>query len=79
MGGGVQEGTMLLVLLSAGFQSLPPIPTITLGPSGSDSWVGGRAYVHSITLWVSPVNFPVRLGVSPAAASTPTGVLSQRL
>ena len=30
------------------------------------------------TLWVSPTNSPVRLGVSPAAASTPTGVFSQR-
>ena len=29
-------------------------------------------------LWVSPVNSPVRLGVSPTAASTPTGVYSQR-
>ena len=27
---------------------------------------------------VSPMNSPVRLGVSPAAASTPTGVFSQR-
>ena len=29
-------------------------------------------------LWVSPTNSPVRLGVSPAAASTPTAVFSQR-
>ena len=29
-------------------------------------------------LWVSPTNSPVRLGVSPAAASTPTGVFNQR-
>ena len=29
-------------------------------------------------LWVSPMNSPVRLGVSPTAASTPTGVYSQR-
>ena len=28
--------------------------------------------------WVSPVNSPVRLGVSPAAASTPTGIFNQR-
>ena len=33
--------------------------------------------VHSRPLWVSPTNSPVRLGVSPAAASTPTGVSSQ--
>ena len=34
--------------------------------------------VHSRTLWVSPTNSPVRLLVSPAAASTPTGVFNQR-
>ena len=38
---GVQEGTVLLALLSAGFQSLPPLSTSKLGPSGADSWVGG--------------------------------------
>ena len=32
----------------------------------------------SRTLWVSPTNSPVRLGVSPAAASTRTGVFSER-
>ena len=36
------------------------------------------AYVCSRTLWVSPMNPPVRLGVSPAAASPPTDVFSQR-
>ena len=40
-GGGVPEGTMLLAQLSAGFQSLPPLPTSKLGPSGAVSWVGG--------------------------------------
>ena len=44
-GGGVQEGTMTLDLLSAGFQSLPPLPTIKLGPSGAESQVGGFVYV----------------------------------
>ena len=62
---------MPLVQLSTGFQSLPPLPTSKLGPSGADSWVGGFC-VHSKTLWVSPVNSPVRLGVSPTT-STPTG------
>ena len=38
----------------------------------------GWACVHSRILWVSPMNCPVRLGVSPTAASTPTGVCSQR-
>ena len=33
--------------------------------------------VPSRALWVSPMNSHVRLGVSPATASTPTGVFSQ--
>ena len=44
-GGGVREGTMRLVQLSTGFQSLPPLPTSKLGPSSGDSWVGGFVYV----------------------------------
>ena len=39
---------------------------------------GGWACACSRTLWVSPTNSPVKLGVSPAAASTPTGFYSQR-
>ena len=57
----------MLALLSASFQSLPPLPTSKVGPSGADSR----------TLWVSPMNSPVKLGVSPAAASTPRGVFNQ--
>ena len=38
----------------------------------------GWACAHSRPLWVSPTTSPVRLGVSPAAASTPTGVFNQR-
>ena len=34
--------------------------------------------VCSRTLWVSPTNSSVSLGVSPTAASTPTGVFNQR-
>ena len=68
---------MLLAQLSASFQSLPPLPTSRLGPSGADSWVGGFC-VYSRTFWVSATNSPVRLGVSPTAASTSTGVFSQR-
>ena len=71
-GGGVQEGRMPLALLSAGFQSLPLLPTIKLGPSGR--W----ACVRSGTLWVSPMNSPVRWGMSPIT-STLTGVFSQWL
>ena len=37
-------------------------------------WVG---FVCSRTLWVSPRNSPVRLGVSPTATSTPTVVFNQ--
>ena len=44
-GGGVQEGKMQLSGLSASFQSLPPLPTNNLGPSGADSRVGGFVYV----------------------------------
>ena len=56
---------MPLVPLSASFQSLPPLPTSKLGPPGADSQVGGFC-VHSRTLLVSPMNSPLRLGVSPA-------------
>ena len=34
--------------------------------------------IYSRTLWVSPTTSAVRLGVSPAAASTPMGVFNQR-
>ena len=44
-GGGVTEGTTLLAQFSAGFQSLPPLPTSKLHPSGADSQVGGFVYV----------------------------------
>ena len=64
--------------LSAGFQSLPPLPTIKLGPSAANSQVGGWACASSRPMWVSPMTSPVRLGVSPAAASTPMGVFIQR-
>ena len=38
----------------------------------------GWACSHSRPLWVSPTTSPMRLGVSPAAAPTPTGVFNQR-
>ena len=38
----------------------------------------GWACAHSRPLWVSPMTSPMRLGVSPAAAPTPTGVFNQR-
>ena len=42
-------------------------------------FLGGWVCACSRTLWVSPINSPVRLGVSPVATSTPTSVFSQRL
>ena len=45
MWGGVQEGTVPLAQLLAGFQSLLPLPTSKFGLSGADSWVGGFVYV----------------------------------
>ena len=38
----------------------------------------GWACARPRSLWVSPVTSPVRLGVSPAAAPTPTGAFNQR-
>ena len=38
----------------------------------------GWAYARPRPLWVSPTTSPVRLGVSPAAAPTPTGIFNQR-
>ena len=40
-------------------------------------FLSGWACAHSRPLWVSPTTAPVRLGVSPAAAPTPTGVFNQ--
>ena len=44
-GGRVREGTELLAQLSAGFLSLPPLPTSKLGPSSADSQVGHFVYI----------------------------------
>ena len=37
----VPERTMLMVQVSAGFQSVLPLSTSKLGPSGADSQMGG--------------------------------------
>ena len=63
---------MPLAPLSAGFQSLPPLSTINC-TTIVVLIAGGWVCVHSRPLWVPPTNSPVRLGVSPTAASTPTG------
>ena len=44
-GGEVQEGTMPLVQLLAGLQSLPPLATNKLGHSVADSHVGRCVYI----------------------------------
>ena len=44
-------------------------------------WCGfmsGWACAHSRPLWFSPTTYPVRLGVSPAAAPTPLVFFTQR-
>ena len=41
-------------------------------------FLSGWACAHSRPLWVPPTTSSVRLGVSPAAAPTPTGVFNQR-
>ena len=38
----------------------------------------GWACARPRPLWVSPTTSPMRLGVSPAAAPTPTGIFNQR-
>ena len=64
--------------LSTGPQSFTLLPTIKLGPSGAGSGVGGLVHALGPCGSVSPTTSPVRLGVSPAAALTPTGVFNQR-
>ena len=41
-------------------------------------FLSGWACAHSSPLWVSPTTSPMRLGISPAAAPTLTGVFNQR-
>ena len=48
------------------------------GSNGAHWFPSGWACAYPRPLWVSPTTSPVRLGVSPAAAPTPTGVLNQR-
>ena len=59
---------------------------ISATPSATHNQIGplccwfpsGWAFARPRALWVSPTTSPVRLGVSPAAAPTPTGVFNQR-
>ena len=68
-----------------GAMGLAPLCQMSVTPSATHNqigsfwcwFLGGWACVHSRPLWVSQTNSPVRLGVCPAAASTPTGVFNQ--
>ena len=63
--------------LSSGFQSFTLDAHSQTGPLWC--WFPSKwACAHSRPLWVSQMTSPVRLGVSPAAAPTPTGVFNQR-
>ena len=56
---------------------IPPATHNQIGPLWC--WFpSGWACACSRPLWVSPTNSLVRLGVSPVASSTPTGVSNQR-
>ena len=51
---------------------VPFFPLCPVPPSHQHSWcwfLGRWFCVHSRTLWASSVNFPVRMGVSPASAT----------
>ena len=66
LGSGLRVNSAL-PLLSPSFQSHPLLRTIKLGPSGADSlrWI----CLHCRTLRVSPMNSPMRLGLSPTAST----------
>ena len=59
---------------------------VSATPSATHNQIGplwcwfpsGWACARSRPLWVSPTTSPVRLGVSPAAAPTSTGIVNQR-
>ena len=63
-----------------------PLPWISVTPSATHNQIGPLwcwfpsrwACARSRPPWVSPMTSLVRLGVSPAAAPTPTGVFTQR-
>ena len=75
-GGGVGQGTVPLAPLCR-FSVTPSATHNQNGPLWCwfpSVWICAR----SRPLWVSPTTCPVRLGVSPAAVSTLTGVFNQR-
>ena len=66
--------------------ALAPLCQFSVTPSAAHNQIGpfwccfpsGWVCVCSRPLWVSPTNSLMRLGVPPAAASTPMGVFNQR-
>ena len=66
--------------------ALSTLCRIAVTPSATRNQIGplwcwfpnGWACALPRPLWVSPMTSPVRMGVSPAAASTPMGVFNQR-
>ena len=75
-GGGVKREQCRLLGSPLAFSHFLCYSTSTLDPPGAD-FLGGCVCACSRILWVSPTNFPVRLGVSPAA-TTSTDFYSQR-
>ena len=69
-------GAMVLAPTLCWFSVTPSTTHNQIGPFWC-CFLSGWVCVHSKTLWVSPMNSPVRLRVSPAASSTSTGVFSQ--
>ena len=75
-GGGGPRGNSAISSTLCQFSVTPSATHNQIGPFWC--WFpSGLVCVCSRTLWVSPTNSPVRLGVSPAATSTPTGVFNQ--
>ena len=76
-GEGLSEGTLPLAGLLPHFPLLHPLPISKLGSSVADFWGGGEVCVCTRNLWVSAMNSPMRLGVSPTA-KIPAGFYNQR-
>ena len=68
---------MPLGLALSHFQSLAPLPIHKLHLFGCCSVADSRMGGLVVILWAPPMDSPVRLAVSPAAASS-TGFYSQR-
>ena len=74
--GGAEREQWRLLCSLPDFSHFPRYPQAKWAPLVLISRWGACA--RSRPLWVCPMTSPVGLGVSPTAASTPTGVFSQR-